>query len=179
MSKVEEFLQKLAATEAAPVVTETPVVTDAPVEKTAEEKEAEEALMFKLANQNETIEASTVLGLAAEDLFKLAEECKDELIQECAEGLSSASLSLMTGLNKIAADNAAGAIVDMVETQDGLSKIAAVLEAVATEAQNEDFTKLAESVINVNNTLFDELAELAQNDESVASYLSEYHAEKK
>jgi hypothetical protein len=175
MSKVEEFLQKLAASE----VKEKVVVEAVPVEKTAEEKEAEEVLMFKFANQNETIEASTVLGLAAEDLFKLAEECKDELIQECAEGLSNASFSLMTGLNKIAADNAAGAIVDMVETQDGLSKIAAVLEAVAVEVQNEDFTKLAGNVITVNNTLFDELAELAQKDESVATYLSEYHAEKK
>jgi len=172
MSKVEEFLQKLAAAEK-------PVVETTVVEKTAEEKAADEAQMFKFANQNETIEASTVLGLAAEDLFKIAEESKDELIKECAEGLSAASQALMTGLNKIAADNAVGAVVDMVETQDNLSKIAAVLEAVAGEANNEDFTKLAESVISVNNTLFDELAELAEKDESVAQYLSEYHTETK
>jgi hypothetical protein len=82
----------------------------------------------------------------------------------------------MTGLNKIAADNAAGAIIDMVETQDGLSKIASVLEAVAIEARNETFTKLAEDVVEINNTLFDELADLAQNDESVAQYLAEFHA---
>ena len=82
----------------------------------------------------------------------------------------------MTGLNKIAADNAAGAIVDMVETQDGLSKIASVLEAVALEAQDENFTKLAEDVVEINNTLFDELADLAQKDESVAQYLAEFHA---
>ena len=83
----------------------------------------------------------------------------------------------MTGLNKIAADNAAGAIIDMVETQDGLSKIASVLEAVAIETQNEEFVKLAEDVTEVNNTLFDELATLAQADESVAAYLADFHAE--
>lgn len=159
MSKVEEFLNKLAGetTEAAKPTT------------------PDEATLFKLANQNETIEASTVLALASESLQKLAEESGDELIAECAEGLGMASQNLMTGLNKIAADNAAGAIVDMVDTQDGLSKIASVLEAIAIEAENEDFTKLAESVTEVNNTLFDELVELAQNDESVANYLAEFH----
>jgi hypothetical protein len=174
MSKVDDFLAKLASAEK-PV--EKPVVsTETTVEKTAEEKEAE-ALMFKLANQNETIEASTVLGLAAGELFKLAEESKDELIGECAEGLSLASQSLMFGLNKIAAEDAAGAITDMVETQDSLQKIATVLAAVATEAENEDFTKLASSVIEVSNTLFDELKDLAEKDESVAGYLAEFHKE--
>ena len=161
MSKVEEFLNKLAG--------ETTTV-----EKTAAEQEA---LMFKLANQNETIEASTVLALAAESLQKLAEACEDELMGECAEGLATASQNLMTGLNKIAAENQAGAIVDMIETQDGLSKIASVLEAVAIEAENEEFTKLAEDVTAINNTLFDELVELAENDPSVAEYLSQFHAE--
>ena len=160
MSKVNDFLLKLAGEE---VTTATEASGD--------------ALMQKLANQNETVEASTTLALASEALTKLAEDSGDELIAECAAGLSSASQNLMTGLNKIAADNAAGAIVDMVETQDGLSKIASVLEALAVEAGNEEFTKLAEDVTVVNNTLFDELAELAQNDESVAQYLSDFHAE--
>jgi len=158
MSKVTEFLEKLASGEN----------TNGSVD---------EATLYKLAQQDETIEASTTLALASEALQKLASESGDELMAECAEGLSAASQNLMTGLNKIAADNAAGAIVDMVETQDGLSKIASVLEAVAIEAQNEDFTKLAEDVIEINNTLFDELADLAQNDESVAQYLSDFHAE--
>jgi hypothetical protein len=158
MSKVQEFLEKLAAGEQ------------------GEQEGVSEATLYKLANQDETIEASTTLAVAAEYLNKVAQESGDELIAECAEGLGVASQNLMTGLNKIAADNAAGAIVDMVDTQDGLSKIASVLEAVAIESQNEDFTKLAEDVIEVNNTLFDELAELAQNDESVAQYLAEYHA---
>jgi len=157
MSKVQEFLEKLAGGE-------------------QNEDGSAEATFYKLANQDETIEASTTLAVAAEYLNKVAAETGNELIAECAEGLGVASQNLMTGLNKIAADNAAGAIVDMVDTQDGLSKIASVLEAVAIESQNEEFAKLAEDVIEVNNTLFDELAELAQNDESVAQYLSEYHA---
>jgi hypothetical protein len=157
MSKVTEFLEKLASGEAAG-------------------EGVDEATLFKLAQQDETIEASTTLALASEALTKLAEESGDELIAECAEGLGTASQNLMTGLNKIAADNAAGAIIDMVETQDGLSKIASVLEAVAIEARNETFTKLAEDVVEINNTLFDELADLAQNDESVAQYLAEFHA---
>ena len=156
MSKVAEFLEKLAG---------------------QEDGGSDEATLYKLANQNETVEASTTLALASEALTKLAQNFGDELIAECAEGLGVASQNLMTGLNKIAADNAAGAIIDMVGTQDGLSKIASVLEAVAIESQNEDFAKLAEDVIEVNNTLFDELAELAQNDESVAQYLAEFHAE--
>lgn len=157
MSKVTEFLEKLASGES-----------------TGEG--VDEATLFKLAQQDETIEASTTLALASEALTKLAEESGDELIAECAEGLGVASQNLMVGLNKIAADNAAGAIIDIVETQDGLSKIASVLEAVAIEAQDENFTKLAEDVTEINNTLFDELADLAQNDESVAQYLAEFHA---
>ena len=156
MSKVTEFLEKLAGEETSGV---------------------DEATLYKLAQQDETIEASTTLALASEALTKLAEDCGDELMAECAEALGVASQNLMTGLNKIAADNAAGAIVDMVETQDGLSKIASVLEAVAIESQNEEFAKLAEDVVAINNTLFDELADLAQNDESVAQYLAEFHAE--
>ena len=170
MSKVEEFLNKLGAE------TKTKTKPEGGVEKTAAEQEA---LMFKLANQNETIEAATTLGLAAEALTKLAEESKDELIAECAEGLGIASQNLMIGLNKIAAENQAGAIVDMIETPDGLSKIASVLTTIAAEAENEDFTKLAEDVTTINNTLFDELVELAEKDESVAQYLSEFHSEAK
>lgn len=156
MSKVEEFLQKLAAEN-----------TDG---------QMTEGDLFKLANQNETIEASTTLALASEALTKLASESGDDLMAECAEGLSIASQNLMTGLNKIAAENIAGAVVDMIETQDGLSKIASVLEAVAVEAENEEFTKLAEDMVGINNTLFDEIADLAQKDESVAQFLAEYHA---
>lgn len=155
MSKVTEFLEKLAGNE---------------------EGGSDEAILFKLANQGETIEASTTLALASEALMKFAQENDNELMGECAEGLGVASQNLMTGLNKIAADNAAGAIVDMVDTQDGLSKIASVLEAVAIETEDESFAKLAADVISINNTLFDELAELAQNDESVADYLAEFHA---
>lgn len=160
MSKVEEFLAGLNKTAAE--VTHT----------TSED----ETMLSKLANQNETIEASTTLGLASEYIQKLAEESGDELMTECAQGLGIASMNLMVGLNKIAANNAAGAIVDMVETQDGLSKIASVLEAVATEAGNDEFTKIADSVVTVNNTLFDELTELAEKDPSVAKYLADYHS---
>lgn len=155
MSKVQEFLEKLANNESG----------------------GDEALLFKLANQDETVEASTTLALASEYLTKVAEATGDELLSECAAGLDVASQNLMTGLNKIAANNSAGAIIDMVDTQDGLSKIASALEAIAIESQNEEFAKLAEDVIEINNTLFDELAELAQNDESVAQYLSQFHAE--
>ena len=158
MSKVEEFLNKLAG------------------EATTGEENAD-AILFKMANQDETIEASTTLAVAGEALHKFASENDSELLAECAEGLMVASQNLMTGLNKIAADNAVGAIVDMVETQDGLAKIGSVLEAVAIETEDATFAKLAEDVIGVNNTLFDELAELAQNDESVAQYLAEFHAE--
>ena len=136
----------------------------------------DEAMLNKLANQNETIEASTVLALASEQIQKLAEDSGDELMSECAEGLAIASQNLMTGLNKIAANNAAGAIIDMVETQEGLSKIASVLETVAAESGNEEFTKLADSVVTVNNTLFDELTELAEKDPSVAKYLADFHS---
>ena len=163
-SKVDEFLKKLAGEN-----TNTTAAADPAKEQ--------EALMAKFANQNETIECSTTLALAAEALTKLAEESKDEVIAECAEGLTIASQNLMIGLNKIAADNSAGAVVDMIETQDGLSKIASVLTTLAAEAGSEDFTKLAEDVTEINNLLFDELAELAQKDESVAQYLAQFHAE--
>ena len=160
-SKIDEFLKKLAG-ESTEVV--------------ANPAKEQETLMAKFANQNETIECSTTLALASEALTKLAEESKDEVIAECAEGLAVASQNLMIGLNKIAADNSAGAIVDMVETQDGLSKIASVLTSIATEAKDESFTKLAEDVTEINNILFDELADLAKSDESVAQYLAEFHA---
>lgn len=167
MSKVDEFLSSL--TKEASEKVETPEPTTVVSEADAE------AYLSKLANQNETIEASTTLAIAGEYLSKLAEESKDELIAECATGLFEHSQSLMTGLNKIAAENAAGAIVDMVETQDGLQKIASVLVNLAEKSENEEFHKIANSVTEVNNTLFDELSELASNDESVAAYLADFH----
>ena len=162
MSKVDEFLQKLAG-ETTP----------------DQETGVDQAIFEKLANQNETIECATTLGLAADYLTKIAEEKKDELLGECAEGLSEASSSLMVGLNKIAAECQADAITDMVSTQDSLSKIASVLNALAADAKDENMTKIAEDVTEINNTLFDELTELAQKDESVASYLAEFHKDTK
>ena len=78
MTKIDEFLKKLAGEN-----TNTTAAADPAKEQ--------EALMAKFANQNETIECSTTLALAAEALTKLAEESKDEVIAECAEGLTIAS----------------------------------------------------------------------------------------
>jgi RNA processing factor Prp31 len=161
MSKVEEFLSTLSGE------------ADQGVMKVAEE----EAMLYKFAHQNETIEAATALNIAGEYLCKIANEAEDELLGECGETLLAAGHNMTTGLTKIAAENSAGAVIDMVETQDGLAKVAAVLEAIAIEAEDDSFNKVAETVIGIYNELFDELAELAQQDESVANYLASYYAE--
>ena len=158
MSKVEDFLSTLNG--------------DGQFDKVAEE----EYMLFKFANQNETIEAATALNLAGEYLCKLANESGEDILGECGETLLAAGHNMSTGLTKIAADNSAGAVIDMVGTQDGLAKVAAVLEAIALETEDNTFTKVAETVVEINNTLFDELVELAQNDDSVAEYLSSYYA---
>jgi len=156
MSKLEAFLSSL----------------DGGHEKIAQE----DYEMIKMAHQSETIDAAATLSMAGEYLCKIANENDNDVLGECGETLLAAGMNMTTGLQKIAADNAAGAIIDMVETQDGISKVASVLEAVAIEAEDEDFAKMASAVIDINNTLFDELAELASADPSVAQYLNEYYA---
>jgi len=161
MSKLEAFLSSLENGQ----------------EKTASEAvDNDEALLIKMAHQSETIDAAATLSVAGEYLCKIANETENEILGECGETLLTAGHNMTVGLQKIAADNAAGAIIDMVETQDGISKVASVLEAIAVEAEDEDFGKMASAVIEVNNTLFDELAELANEDPSVAQYLEEYYA---
>ena len=113
MSKVDAFLEKLASAKPE-------VKPEGGVEKTAEELHME-----KLANQNETIEAATSLNLAAGYLEKLAglegvhEEMKG-LLTECSGTLSECSGDMMIGLQKLAAEDVAGMVTDMIETQHGL-----------------------------------------------------------
>jgi len=154
MSNVQAFLEKLANNN---------------------NEDSVDGTLFKLAHQDSTIEAATRMSLVSEELLKIAQANDSELLAECAVGLDCVSRNFMTGLNKIAAENSSGAIIDMIETQDGLSKIASVMEAVAVESQDEYFAKLAAEVVDVNNELFDELADLASRDESVAEALSEFH----
>lgn len=154
MSKLDEFLGSLNKT--------------AQVEKTAEELHME-----KLANQNETIEDSTALGLIGEELCKEASE--DNILHSCGLTLIDASQAMTLGLQKVAAENVEGMIVDMVDTQQSLYKVGEVMATIANKANDEEFTKMASAVVEINNKLFDELAELAGKDENVANYLADYH----
>lgn len=175
MGKIEEFLNTLNKT-AETTVEETTVeeTTTTTIDKTAEEQAAE-AYFEKLANQNETIEAAAALSMIGDHLCKIAEADESGLLGECGNGLIEASASLSLGLQKIASEDMEGMIVDAVETQYSLYKIATVLSEVATQLEDEDFTKMASVVVDVNNTMFDELNDLAANDESVRNYLIERH----
>jgi len=200
MSKLDAFLNSLPASgveKTAEEIAAAKAVLDAAgkapaIEKTAEEiaaakavldaaakapgsieKTAEEVHLEKLANQNETIEASTTLALIGEELLKTAEE--GSVLFECGASLIDASQSMVFGLQKVAADNPAGMITDMVETQEELRKVAEIMSDLAEKSKDEEFTKMASAVVEINNTLFDELAELAEKDDSVANYLQEFH----
>lgn len=142
------------------------------------EKKAAEAEFEKFANQNEQIEAATTLNLASGMLEKFAgldglnPEMK-ELFTECSSTLADCSADMMLGLQKVASDDMAGMVVDAINTQQSLYKVATVLKAVADGCEDADFVKMASAVADVNNRLYDEIAALAETDKSVDAYLKQ------
>lgn len=142
------------------------------------EKTAEEMHLEKLAHVNETVEASTALRLVGENLAAFSQsegltKQASEMLVNCAEGLFVASDAFMGGLQKQAAENTAGMLVDMIHTADGLTKISHTLNAIVEGGADEDFVKLANTVTSINNALVAELNELAKSDKSVANYIDQ------
>lgn len=190
MSKIDEFLASLKTTAevAAPAATDEVKTAEetktAEVTKTAEELELEKFAAEVAEAQAETVDAASSLHVCADYLNKVAEAAETEketelaeILKEASEALVNAGSNLYTGISKVACGDVDGMIVDMVQTQDGLSKVAEAISALAPKFENETFTKVAETIVAVNNDMFDELAELAQDNENVANYIAQYHAE--
>ena len=166
MSKIDTFLEKLAGVAVEGKKNETPL-----------EKTAEELQMEKFANQNETIECATTLNLAAGFIEKLASvdgihpEMK-ELLSDCSETLAGCSGEFMVGLQKLANSEPGSMVIDMIETQDALFKVATVLNNLADGCEDAEFVKVAAAVNEVNDKLYAELDELASSDAPVRDYIT-------
>ena len=115
-------------------------------------KTAEEAEMEKLAETVNVLEQAQTLTLIGEDLCKFAEEAKHEVLGAIGQDLFNIGSRMGAALTKTATEGNY-ALVDSLEIAEDLNKIATVMAEIADESKDEEFTKLAEAVVEISNEM--------------------------
>jgi hypothetical protein len=126
------------------------------VEKTAEEHEIE-----KLAHISETIDQSQTLVAVGEQMFKIAEQLENDNLKALATDTYHLGERMGACLSKTASEDGS-AFMDSLEIAEDLNKVASVYAEIADDAKDEDFSKLAEAVIEVSNSITDEANEVLE-----------------
>ena len=115
-------------------------------------KTAEEAEMEKLAETVNVLEQAQTLSVIGEDLCKFAEETNHEVLGAIGADLFDVASRMGAALTKTATEGNY-ALVDSLEIAEDLNKIASVIAEIADEAKDEEFSKLAEAVIDISNEM--------------------------
>lgn len=136
---------------------------DLQLEKTAEEHEME-----KIAHVVNVVEQGQTLTAVGEEMFKIASELEHKELAALAQDTLDMGARFGACLTKTASEDG-GALVEAVEIAEDLNKIASVYADIADNANDEDFSKLAEAVISISNELTDEANEIFAEIEKEAS----------
>ena len=125
------------------------------------QKTAEEAEMEKLACVTDTIAQSQVLVAVGQEMYKLAEELENENLQALAIDTYHLGERMGACLSKTASEDGS-ALAEAMEIAEDLNKVASVYAEIADEVGDEDFSKLADAVVEVSNALTDEANEVLE-----------------
>jgi len=123
------------------------------------QKTAEEAEFEKLAHVTATIDQAQTLVAVGEEMFKIAEELENENLKALAIDTYTLGERMGACLSKTASEDGS-ALLEALEIAEDMNKVASVYAGIADEAADEDFSKLAEAVIEVSNCLTDEANEV-------------------
>jgi Asp-tRNA(Asn)/Glu-tRNA(Gln) amidotransferase C subunit len=125
------------------------------------EKTAEEAEMEKIASVLQVIDQASVLTTVGEELFKVAEELENENLAALASDIYQTGERMGATLTKMASEDG-NALGESLEIAEDLNKLAHVMAEIADDVQNEEFSKMAEAVIDISNDMTEEANELME-----------------
>ena len=130
------------------------------------------------AFNSRSLESAARLAVLSEYLSDSTNIPDNRDISEDAKQLRTIADNIMVSQIKATANNTNGAMVDMVETQDHFSRLATEFENLSNNYTSVNFTAASNTITEINNALFDSLAECAKNNAFLANYLNEYHSNK-
>lgn len=137
-------------------------------------RNAQFALNHEKQETEEALEKLTILANSLNAYVHPFAEDSQKSIHELVYHLELA-------LRDIEDQNYAMCFETIVQVQDLLSQIAAILEQKTQESlfqHDNNFQNISQHFTNINNQLFDEITEFAKRDESAAKILSDYHSNK-
>ena len=146
IEQMTEDLEKQASTEK-------PATEQTDIEKNAE--------LEKVAHVLNVVEQAQTLNSVADQMYKIAGELENENLAALAVDTYNLGERFGACLSKTASEDGS-ALEEAFEIAQDLNKVAEVYATIADEVNDENFSKLAEAVINISNEMTDEANEVME-----------------